>query len=328
MQTRRGALTTLASAVALTAKPFGPLRAQTAGNGTLRAAFLPDFAVAPVFAAQAQGYFADEHLTLVSEAIEGGGAAMIPALVAGDFDVAYANPTSVALAVSRGIDLRILAASPGVTNQPPSTAALVKRAGTPYSTGKDLAGQQIAVNALSGVQWMVARSWIKATGGDPDKVGFLEIPIPAMTAALDANRVAGALLIDPFLTVALGQPQKYAVLAWPFNVVYAFIPTGLWVCMNQFIETKAPLAQAFVRAYRRGVVWVNENRGKDALIQLMASYAHLDPNVLRKMNVPPSSPTVNTSRFGALIDMMLDNKLLTKKIDLAAQVYVVPDRSS
>ena len=328
MQSRRGALTALAGAVTLTATPFGPLRAQTTANGTLRVAFLPDFAVAPVFAAQAQGYFADEHLTLASEAIEGGGAAMIPALVAGDFDVAYANPVSVTLALSRGIDLRILAASAGVTNQPPSTAALLKRAGAPYSTGKDLAGQQIAVNAISGVQWMVARSWVKATGGDPDKVSFLEIPIPAMTAALDANRVAGALLIDPYLTFALQQPQKYAVLAWPFNVVYAYIPTGFWVCMNQLIETKAPLAQAFVRAYRRGVVWVNENRGKDALIQLMASYAHLDPNVLRKMNVPPASATVNTSRFGALIDMMLDNKLLTKKLDLVARVYTVPDRPS
>jgi len=328
MQSRRGALTTLVGAVALTATPFGPLRAQTTTNGTLRAAFLPDFAVAPVFAAQAQGYFADEHLTLAPVAIEGGGAAMIPALVGGDFDVAYANPTSVTLAVSRGIDLRILAASAGVTNQPPSTAALVKRAGTPYSTGKDLEGHQIAVNAISGVQWMVARSWAKATGGDPDKVTFLEIPIPAMTAALDANRVAGALLIDPFLTVALQQAQKYAVLAWPFNVVYAYIPTGFWVCMNRLVETNAPLAQAFVRAFRRGVVWVNENRGKDALIQLMASYAHLDPEVLRKMNIPPASATVNTSRFGALINMMLENKLLTKNVDLAAQVYTVPDRSS
>lgn len=324
MQSRRAVLTTIGSAVALTVTPFGTLRAQTAPDASLRIAVIPDFAVAPMFAARAQGYFADENLTVTVQDIGGGGAAMIPALVSGDVDVAYANAPSVALAVARGIDLRILVGSSGVTDKPPSSAGMVKRAGTSYATGKDLEGQTLAVNALANIMWMVTRAWIKRTGGDPAKVDFVEIPIPGMTSALDTNRVAGAMLIDPFLTVALEQPQKYAILAWPFNVVYAYAPTGLWVCTNQMLQTKAPLAQAFVRALRRGYGWVNDNRGKDALIQLLASYSHVQPALLRKLTIPVASATLNTAGFKTMLNLMRENDLLTKDVDLTAQIYNVP----
>jgi len=324
MQSRRTALTTMAGAVALTATPFGALRAQTGPNAALRVAIIPIADVAPMFAAQAQGYFADENLTVTVQDIAGGGAAMIPALVGGDLDVAYANAPSVALAIGRGIELRILMGSSPITNKPPAVAALVKRAGDPYSTGKDLEGQQLAVNALSNVQWMVARAWVKATGGDPDKVNYVEIPVPAMPDALTTNRIAGAMLIDPYLTIALGQPQKFALLGWAFNVVYAYAPITFWVCMNQLIQTKAPLVQAFVRACRRGVVWVNDNRGKDPLIQLIASYSHVNPDLLRKLTIPVASAAVDVAHFGTMLNLMRENHLLTKDVNLAAQVYNVP----
>jgi NitT/TauT family transport system substrate-binding protein len=319
---RRYALTTMAGTIALTATPFGALRAQTAPNGTLRVAVLSIFDVAPCFAALAQGYFTDEHLTVTTTNVSGGGAAMIPALAGGDFDIAYSNAPSVALAVARGINLRIIVGSPPIT-APPATVALVKRAGDPISTGKDLEGKALAVNALGNVQWMVARAWVKATGGDPDKVNYLEIPIPAMTDALTANRFAAAMLIDPFLTIALGQPQKYAILSWAFSEVYANAPIAFWVCTDQLVQTKAPLVQAFVRGYRRGVVWVNANRGKEPLIDLLASYTNVQPDLIRKLTIPPASATIDPAHFGIMLNMMRENKLLPKNINLAAQVYNV-----
>lgn len=320
---RRNALTTMAGTIALTATPLGALRAQTEAGGTLRVAVLSIFDVAPCFAALAQGYFTDEHLAVTTSNVSGGGAAIIPALAGGDYDIAYSNAPSVALAVARGIDLRIIVGSPPVTSTPPATVALVKRAGDPISTGKDLEGKALAVNALGNVQWMVARAWVKATGGDPDKVKYLEIPLPAMTEALTANRFAAAMLIDPFLTIALEQPQKYAILSWAFNEVYANAPIALWVCTDQLVKTKAPLVQAFVRGYRRGVVWVNANRGKQPLIDLLASYTHVQPDLISKLTLPVASAAVDTAHFGIMLNLMRENKLLPKIIDLAAHVYNV-----
>lgn len=320
---RRSALTTMAGTIAVTATPFGALRAQTGSGRSLRVAVLSIFDVAPCFAALAQGYFTDEQLTVTTTNVAGGGAAMIPALAGGDYDIAYSNAPSVALAIERGIDLRIIIGSPPVTNTPPATVALIKRTGDPIATGKDLEGKAIAVNALGNVQWMVARAWVKATGGDPDKVNYLEIPIPAMTEALTANRFAAAMLIDPFLTIALGQPQKYAVLSWAFCDVYAYAPIAFWVCTDQLVKTQAPLVQAFVRGYRRGVAWVNANRGKEPLIELLASYTHVEPDLLRKLTLPVASAAIDTAHFGIMLNLMRENKLLTKNIDLAAHVYNV-----
>lgn len=319
IRSRRNALAAIGGSIALTAAPFGRLAAQT--KSELRASIIPIFDVAPYFAAQAQGYFAAENVTVTTENVGGGGAAMIPALVGGDFDLAYANAPSVALAVARGIDLRILLAGAPVGKTPPSTVALVKRADDPSKTGKDLEGKAIAVNALDNVQWMVARAWVKHSGGDPDKVTYVEIPLPAQLDALKTNRVAAAMVVDPFLTLGLAQPQSFAVLAWAFNEVYADLPIAVWITNQQSVQTKAPQLAAFVRAFRKGVAWVNDNRGKDALVQLLASYSHVEPALIEKITIPLASSDVHPEVYPRLIAMMRENKLLTKDVDLASHVY-------
>lgn len=319
---RRDALATI-GAIAMTATSFTSVQAQTESGATLRVAVIPIFDCAALYAALAQGYFTAEKLTVTTSDVGAGGAAMIPALIGGAYDIAFANSPSVALAIERGVNLRLLLSSPGVSGPPPATVALLKRAGDPISTGKDLEGKFLATNALGNIQWMVARSWIKATGGDPDKVRYVEIPVPAMTEAIKQGRAATAMVIDPFLTVALEQPETFAVLSWPFNVVYNGGPITYYVCTDDLIHTKAALIQAFVRAFRRGVTWVNENRGKDPLTQLIASYTHMQPDLIRKIPMEEASGNIDPTRFTMLLDLMRDNRLLTKDVDLASHVYKV-----
>ena len=145
----------LAAGIAMVVAPLSPAGAQ---SSPLRVSVVPIFAVAPLFAAQAQGYLAAEGLTVTTDQVVGGTVG-IPGIVSGDYDIAYSSSPSVVLAIDRGIDLRILGGGSGVYNPPPAPVALIKRAGDLMKTGKDLEGKIIAVNALSNIQWMVARSW-------------------------------------------------------------------------------------------------------------------------------------------------------------------------
>ena len=45
-------------------------------------------------------------------------------------------------------------------------------------------GKSIAVNTRNKVIWLYARAWVKATGGDPERVTFKEVPFPQMEDAL------------------------------------------------------------------------------------------------------------------------------------------------
>src|ERR1700735_3960426 len=92
----------------------------------LSVGILPISTNAAFYAAQKFGYFATENLAVTSTNIRGGAAA-IPGMLNGSIDVTYSNLTTVAEAVARGIDLRLII-QPGVSGtKPPDSAALIKR---------------------------------------------------------------------------------------------------------------------------------------------------------------------------------------------------------
>ena len=83
---RRGSLAGIAGAVAATALP----RSARADPLPMRVALVPIWDVAPYYAAEQQGYFTAENLAPTVQIVRGGAAA-IPALVGGSFDMVYAT---------------------------------------------------------------------------------------------------------------------------------------------------------------------------------------------------------------------------------------------
>ena len=162
---------------------------------------------------------------------------------------------------------------------------------------------------------------VKATGGNPDKVTYLEFPIPAQLEALKAKRADAAMAADPFLTIGLGQPQEFALLDWAFNRVFNGGPSSFWVVSGQFAQTKAPLLRGFARAYKRGAAWVNANRGQQTLLALIAGYTHVDVGLLAKITLPRADFDVQREKFPLLLDLMRENGLLKNPINLSANVF-------
>src|ERR1700733_12342950 len=117
---RRLALTGLGGTLALLRTPMG---AGAAEPVQLHVSIVPIFDVAPLFAATAQGYFANEGIAVTTQAVQGG-VVGIPGLVSGAYDVCYTNSISVLVALQRGIDLRIVAVGAPISDHPPDPAAL------------------------------------------------------------------------------------------------------------------------------------------------------------------------------------------------------------
>ncbi|MFX4497600.1 ABC transporter substrate-binding protein, partial [Acinetobacter baumannii] len=83
---------------------------------------------------------------------------------------------SVLLASQQGLDVKVIAPGTKVLLADVDTAPIIVRSDSGIKNGKDMEGKSIAVNTRNNVIWLYARAWIKATGGDPDKVVFKEIP--------------------------------------------------------------------------------------------------------------------------------------------------------
>lgn len=312
---RRTGLAAMGAALAAGALPR-PVRAEPV---PIRVALVPIFDVAPYYAAEQQGFFAAENVAPTAQIVRGGAAA-IPAVVGGTFDVVYANGTSIVQAIARGIDMRILLEGAPLGQKPPDPGALLKRKGDPYRTGKDLEGKVVGVNALRDVQWMLVTTWIKATGGDPDKVQIIEVPLPSMVDTIKAKRVDTALVLDPFLTMGLADPD-IELLDWAMSRVYPGGPIAFWATTPEIIARRGNDVRAFVRAYKRGSAWCNANMGKEPFIKLVSGFTQIPPDVVARMSPVPSHAEIDVASLPKLTTIMSQAGLLTGNVDLRSKVF-------
>ena len=92
---------------------------------------------------RARGFFNEEGLK-IDTAPTVGGAAGIPALVAGQIQIAASNIVSIILAAANGLDVQIVGAGDTTGDAAPDLAGLVAAAGNTLRTGKDLEGRKVA----------------------------------------------------------------------------------------------------------------------------------------------------------------------------------------
>jgi NitT/TauT family transport system substrate-binding protein len=313
--TRRDAIAAAGSAFAA----WQVKGAMAAELPAVRVGIFPIFVVAPHVVADRLGYFTAEGISVTSQMVQGGTIG-VPALVSGAFDILYSNTTAILTALERGIDLRIIAEGTRIPKQPPDPAALVQRKGGGLHSGKDVEGKVIAINAKFDIQWLIAQAWIKKTGGDPSKVSYREVPLPAMMDALKGGQVDAAVLVDPFLAIALGDPN-FELLDWAQSKVMPGFPSSLWVVTGETAATKADLIRAYVRGFYKGAQWVNANIGDPAYMQLVASFTKTDEKLLAKMALNKQPLDIDAAGIDRVAALMRENDLLKTNVDVAAKIF-------
>lgn len=292
-----------------------PAAAQT----VVRVSSLPIVDTTPMQAAIAQGYFKEEGLEVTAQPSQQGGAAGIPGMAAGSFDFVYTNTTSFLLAAHQGLDVRMIAGASHNPPQPPHQVALVARKDDNLKNGKDFEGKSIAINARNNVQWLFVRGWVKATGGDPDKVNYREVPFPAMIDAVRNKQVDGALAIDPFLAASRND-ASIAIVDWPFHVVAPGIQMAGYVTMGETVAKKPEMVQKFVRAIGKGTEWVKTNKDSEAYLQLVNSFTRMDPKTIRQMGPFVPSAAVDLASLKKMESLMKDHGLVKSELDLQSKV--------
>jgi len=139
------------------------------------------------------------------------GPAIAAAIVSGSLDVGYSNPVSLVIAHDKGLPFTILTAANMYRSDAPTTGQLLVLKTSPIQSAADLNGKTIAVGGLNIITHIAARAWIDANGGDSSTAHFIEVPLPAMPAAVQAGRIDAAMFnagIDPTLGKA-GRPVPH-----------------------------------------------------------------------------------------------------------------------
>jgi NitT/TauT family transport system substrate-binding protein len=300
-------------AFALAAAALGLAFPARAEPEKLRVSIIPINDVTPLFAAIQNGYFAEEGLT-IDTSPSAGGATGIPGLVAGSFDIVYGNVVSMLLAAQQGIEIRVVAPGTKIETAESDRSSMVVRADSGIKTGKDLEGKSVGVNTRNNVIWLYARAWIKATGGDPDKVTYREVPHPQMEDALRQKQIDAGYMVIPYVAIATEKPDLKAI-SHPYSEVQLGVDVGQYLTTAQFMKDRPETAAKFIRALRRGIEWYNGNLGKPELLKIVSGFTRIDVDLLQKVPMSPSPLRVDPKQIDITMQLMIEHRLLKAPFD-------------
>ncbi|MEQ4208220.1 ABC transporter substrate-binding protein [Actinopolymorpha sp. B9G3] len=282
------------------------------GLDKVRVGAIPIVDVAPLHLGKAKGFFEEQNIDL--EVVNTtGGAAAVPGVVSGDFDFAFGNVTSLIIARSQNIPLKAIAngnASTGEVGK--DFGGIVVPEDSPINSAKDLAGKTVAINNLQNISDTTTRASIRKDGGDPTGVRFSELPFPEMPAAVANHRVDAAMVVEPFLTIAMDQGAK--LVASNFADPAPDLTIACYFTTEKVIAEESDLTKRFTAAIEKSLAYADEH--PDEAREILSTYTEIDPAVADKIVLPAWPPDVNADAVQTLADLMYEDGLIKEKFDV------------
>jgi NitT/TauT family transport system substrate-binding protein len=265
---------------------------------------------AAMFMAMEKGFFKAEGLELETVPMAGG-AVIVQGVTSGDLQFGWTNIISLYQAFVEGFDFKLIAG--GATNVRGSneTHAIVVGKDSRIKGAKDLEGKTVAVNTLNNIVHLMAMAWVDKNGGSSTKIKFVEIPFPAMEAALVAGKVDAISVHEPFAAVAARKPET-RVLSNPWGDVLAKFLIASWFASEKWIQKNKEITQAFVRAINRGVDAIHAD--KDGARSAMIKWAGLNPDMVSKIGLPLFEKAVSEKDVQVTMDLTYKYKMISRAL--------------
>ena len=313
---RRPLVSVLAAAVLLTTT--AACGDDDPGNGLtpVKVGAIPIIDVAPLHLGIAKGFFKEEKLDV--EVINAtGGSAVVPGVVSGQFDFAFANVVSMIVARSQGIELKALAEGNSSTGkQGDDFCGLVVAANSPIKSARQLSGRTVAINNLKNISETSVRASIRKAGGDPSGVSFVEMPFPDMPAAVANHRIDAALVVEPFLT--LSQDQGARVIASSFVDAAPNMTVATYFTSQQTIDERPDVVARFTAAITRSLAYA-QSHPQEAR-QVLLTYTQIAPEVANRLTLPAWPAQINRTSVQTLSELMVEDGLVARKVDVTAML--------
>ncbi|MFC4057562.1 ABC transporter substrate-binding protein [Planomonospora corallina] len=267
---------------------------------------IPDNAA--VYIADQKGFFKEEGLTIKTEVIQGGAAA-IPGLVSGTLDATMTNYVSTFIAAEKGNKLKIVSdffqAGPNVFN-------IMAAKDSTITSVADLKGKKIAVNTLNNIGTLAVTATLKLNGLTADDVEFVELPFPNMTPALQKGDVDAAWMTEPFLTGAqkeFGAKKIADTMTGPMD---GFPIAGLAVTAD-FAEKNPKTVAAMQRAIGKAQQLAASDR--KVVEQILPTYTKINAETAAVITLGTFPTSINEQRLQRVADLMFDHQYLKSKAD-------------
>ena len=277
-------------------------------------AVIPIADCAPIYLGKAKGFFAKQNLD-VELSTQGGGAAIIPGVLSGQLQFGFSNVPSLLIAQTKG--LQFVGIAPGASSsgiRGHDFSAIIAPGDSPINSAKDLVGKTVAVNNLNNIGDTSVRAGVRAAGGDPKQVKFIEVPFPDMPAAIANHRIDAGWVVEPFLTIALSRGAK--VVDWNLVDVAPKMMIAVYFTTAKYAKDNPDMVKRFKAAITESLAYADAH--EDEVRQIIPTYTRITPDIAAKITLPKWPTEMNCQSSQVLADDAFEDGLITKKADIAA----------
>jgi NitT/TauT family transport system substrate-binding protein len=290
----------------------------TPERGHIDLGLLPLIDVAPVYIALEEGLFEREGLEIEIVPVQGG-AASIPAMVAGELDIAFGAVPSTLSGSANGLDLRLIAeqnrASPGF-----SDISTLPDSGLEGDLGA-LEGKRVGLNTFANVAELTVREVVDAAGGNFNRIEILEVPFPEMVPMLERGELDAAFLVEPFTTIAQ-QTLDARSVADPYTGETEALPVAAYTTTENF----AANFPNTVRAFQRAIIAATDIAREDPqrVIDILPTYTTLDEEAAAAVTQPQFVARIDQQEIQRVVDLMVKHGFLDEPLDLDTLIVPTP----
>jgi len=277
-------------------------------------AVIPIADCAPIYLGKAKSFFLNHGLD-VDLSTAGGGAMIIPGVLSGQVQMGFSNVTSLLIAQDKGlrfIGLAPGAASSGVRGQ--DFSAIIAPDDSPISSAKDFENKTIAVNTLNNIGDISIRAGVRAAGGDPAKVKFIEVPFPDVPPAISDHRLEAAWVVEPFLTIALSRGAK--VVNWNLIEVAPKMMIAVYFTSEKYAKENPDIVKRFKAALIESLVYADAH--PDEIRAIIPTFTRISPEIAAKITLPKWPAELNRQSTQVIADLALKDGMINKKANISA----------
>jgi NitT/TauT family transport system substrate-binding protein len=270
--------------------------------------------VAPIYLGKEKGFFSQRKIDLTLTTAQGG-AAILPAVLSGQYQFGFSNTISLLLAKSQNAPVKVVSNgnnSTGVDGE--DFAGLFVKADSPIRSPKDLVGKTVAANTLKNIVETSVRASVRKDGGDAAAVKFTELPFPEQVPALEAGRVDAIFVVEPFQQAAVG--AKARKIASSYVDAAPDLTVAMYFTSQQLISSNADLVTRFTEAMKESLAYADAH--PDEVRTVLGTYTKIPPEVRDALVLPKFPAEVNRQSVETLADLAVTDGLLQQKPDIAS----------
>lgn len=285
----------LAGSSLLAATPFAGVRAQA--PIAARIGYIPIIGTAPIFVANGEGWLKQAGIEPAFTVFESG-PNMIQALASGTIDLYVAGVAPLAVARSRGVDIRVVASTATGENVFVAAPALAKffTAGTAaaaaFKAHKAATGKvaRLATQPAGSVPNTVLQYWLwEVAKADKADVEIVPMGIDATQQAVLAGAVEGAIVREPALTIVQTRNPGIKLIAGG-EELFPGQPGTVVATSGNFVTKNPEAVQKLVNGLVRAADLLAKSPDKAAPhVGAALGKGIVDPALIQKALVSPAS---------------------------------------